>query len=179
MSEDPKLFDAGDYNLFRYCHNDPIDLTDPMGLLPNMPYHWTPELLAQLTKGLGASEAYARIMGLVQNAMSGLNSTAGAISIGAAGHQLGAIANALAGWTPMRNPNAKAYAEARWGGENAPDHSETRAQIQTHFPGGKNAGAYTVPTYGDVEVTAASGKPLFSITVGATRHMPYDVSARD
>ena len=32
MSEDPKLFDAGDYNLFRYCHNDPIDFTDPMGL---------------------------------------------------------------------------------------------------------------------------------------------------
>jgi hypothetical protein len=32
MSEDPKLFDAGDYNLFRYCHNDPIDNTDPMGL---------------------------------------------------------------------------------------------------------------------------------------------------
>src|SRR5438445_5085597 len=31
MSEDPKLFDAGDYNLFRYCHNDPIDNTDPMG----------------------------------------------------------------------------------------------------------------------------------------------------
>jgi hypothetical protein len=37
MSEDPKLFDADDYNLFRYCHNDPIDLTDPMGLdgIPN------------------------------------------------------------------------------------------------------------------------------------------------
>jgi len=32
MSEDPKLFNAGDYNLFRYCHNDPIDFTDPMGL---------------------------------------------------------------------------------------------------------------------------------------------------
>jgi hypothetical protein len=32
MSEDPKLFDAGDYNLFRYCHNDPMDFTDPMGL---------------------------------------------------------------------------------------------------------------------------------------------------
>ena len=30
--EDPKGFDAGDYNLFRYCHNDPEDLTDPMGL---------------------------------------------------------------------------------------------------------------------------------------------------
>ena len=32
MSEDPKGFDAGDYNLFRYCKNDPLDLTDPMGL---------------------------------------------------------------------------------------------------------------------------------------------------
>jgi RHS repeat-associated protein len=32
MSEDSKGFDAGDYNLFRYCHDDPLDLTDPMGL---------------------------------------------------------------------------------------------------------------------------------------------------
>jgi hypothetical protein len=32
MSEDPKGFDAGDYNLFRYCSNDPLDKTDPMGL---------------------------------------------------------------------------------------------------------------------------------------------------
>src|SRR5207249_146498 len=31
-SEDPKGFDAGDYNLYRYCHNDPLDMTDPMGL---------------------------------------------------------------------------------------------------------------------------------------------------
>src|SRR5207244_11477172 len=36
MSEDTKLFDAGDYDLFRYCHNDPINLTDPMGL------YWLP-----------------------------------------------------------------------------------------------------------------------------------------
>jgi len=37
MSEDPKPFDASDYNLFRYCHNDPIDFADPMGLdgIPN------------------------------------------------------------------------------------------------------------------------------------------------
>jgi len=31
MSEDHKLAETGDYNLFRYCHNDPIDFTDPMG----------------------------------------------------------------------------------------------------------------------------------------------------
>ncbi len=32
MSEDPKGYDAGDYNLYRYCENDPWDKTDPMGL---------------------------------------------------------------------------------------------------------------------------------------------------
>jgi hypothetical protein len=32
MSEAHKLANTGDYNLFRYCHNDPIDLTDPMRL---------------------------------------------------------------------------------------------------------------------------------------------------
>jgi RHS repeat-associated protein len=32
MSEDPKGFDAGDYNLFRYVGNDPLDRVDPMGL---------------------------------------------------------------------------------------------------------------------------------------------------
>ena len=29
---DPKEFDAGDYNLYRYCHNDPINKSDPTGL---------------------------------------------------------------------------------------------------------------------------------------------------
>jgi hypothetical protein len=132
--------------------------------------------LAQLTKGVGATEAYARLMGLVQNAMSGLNSTAGAISIGAAGHQFGAITNALAGWTPTRNPNAKAYAEAKWGGENAPNHSETRAQIRSHPGFSNNAGAYTVPNF-DFTVGSANSKPLFSVAVTATRHMANDVSA--
>ncbi len=32
MSEDPKGFEAGDYNLYRYVSNDPLDKTDPMGL---------------------------------------------------------------------------------------------------------------------------------------------------
>jgi len=32
MQPDPKEFGAGDYNLYRYCHNDPINKTDPTGL---------------------------------------------------------------------------------------------------------------------------------------------------
>ncbi len=32
MSEDPTGFEAGDYNLYRYVSNDPLDRVDPMGL---------------------------------------------------------------------------------------------------------------------------------------------------
>ncbi len=32
LQPDPKQFDAGDYNLYRYCHNDPVNKTDPTGL---------------------------------------------------------------------------------------------------------------------------------------------------
>ena len=77
MSEDPKLFDAGDYNLFRYCHNDPIDFTDPMGLSygSTAGQHLTPEVMHAMDK------AYNFIMGLTQRQFSS------AISAGMAGLQ--------------------------------------------------------------------------------------------
>jgi RHS repeat-associated protein len=34
MEPDPKHFAAGDYNLYRYCHNDPVNRSDPFGLAP-------------------------------------------------------------------------------------------------------------------------------------------------
>jgi RHS repeat-associated protein len=32
LQPDPKEFAAGDYNLYRYCHNDPVNKNDPWGL---------------------------------------------------------------------------------------------------------------------------------------------------
>lgn len=32
VQPDPKHFAAGDYNLYRYCHNDPVNKNDPFGL---------------------------------------------------------------------------------------------------------------------------------------------------
>ena len=36
LQPDPKEFAAGDYNLYRYCHNDPVNKSDPMGLAPTL-----------------------------------------------------------------------------------------------------------------------------------------------
>src|SRR5439155_9784767 len=77
MSEDPKLFDAGDYNLFRYCHNDPIDFTDPMGTLEQ--YH---DLLAQ------AREAAQQVLRQIAHAE--------ALAKALSWHPGGAIATGLA-----------------------------------------------------------------------------------
>lgn len=33
LQPDPKQFGAGDYNLYRYCHNDPVNKSDPNGLM--------------------------------------------------------------------------------------------------------------------------------------------------
>jgi RHS repeat-associated protein len=33
LQPDPKEFAAGDYNLYRYCHNDPVNRSDPFGLV--------------------------------------------------------------------------------------------------------------------------------------------------
>ncbi len=57
LQPDPKQFEAGDYNLYRYCHNDPVNHTDPYGLLeirwkesgnatdPKIENHYTDEKL--------------------------------------------------------------------------------------------------------------------------------------
>jgi uncharacterized protein RhaS with RHS repeats len=29
LQPDPKQFAAGEYNLYRYCHNDPVNKSDP------------------------------------------------------------------------------------------------------------------------------------------------------
>ena len=38
LQSDPKGFDAGDMNLFRYCGDDPVDLSDPTGLEWGQPF---------------------------------------------------------------------------------------------------------------------------------------------
>jgi RHS repeat-associated protein len=41
LQPDPKEFAAGDYNLYRYCHNDPVNKNDPMGLYVTYDDKWS------------------------------------------------------------------------------------------------------------------------------------------
>jgi RHS repeat-associated protein len=79
MSEDPKLFDAGDYNLFRYCANDPLDKTDPMGLF----FGWDDAAFAAggAAVGLG-SQAFQDV---ISGQLSGWQAYTGAAIGGAVG----------------------------------------------------------------------------------------------
>ncbi len=82
MSEDPKLFDAGDYNLFRYCHNDPIDFTDSMGLEINFAQTGAPVSGNHVAQAIEMDHAYGEIMAAAQMRFSG------AIAAGMAGYQM-------------------------------------------------------------------------------------------
>jgi RHS repeat-associated protein len=118
MSEDPKGFDAGDYNFFRYCHNDPIDFTDPMGLAGdainwqgNGPTdnHSAQAMMAdlrqavqQVLRQIAQQQAYAHAMGYPGH---------GAIGIGMANFQAGELSHTIGGptvnWSETGNNNIR------------------------------------------------------------------------
>jgi len=55
LQPDPIQFEAGDYNLYRYCHNDPINKSDPMGLAPDVETpDWVADGLASVGRAIAA-----------------------------------------------------------------------------------------------------------------------------
>lgn len=44
LQPDPKQFAAGDYNLYRYCHNDPVNKNDPFGLADSVTIIFEPAM---------------------------------------------------------------------------------------------------------------------------------------
>ena len=55
LQPDPKEFGAGDYNLYRYCHNDPVNRNDPFGL-DFFPYNGPVTEVDQLYGGAGMGQ---------------------------------------------------------------------------------------------------------------------------
>jgi hypothetical protein len=107
LAATPKAADGGDYNLFRYCHNDPIDFTDPTGTETK----WEP----WYTHTRQAIEAGLKQIARLQAREKASEwSGHGAIETGSLRHALGqmqqAMGNftkALAAWTSIRNPTRK------------------------------------------------------------------------
>ena len=93
MSEDPKLFDAGDYNLFRYCHNDPIDHTDPMGTVEREPWFTHLQQAIELGKEMSKQIAQLKVYVHAQEWHGG------AIAIGSARFAMSQLSGALSNLT--------------------------------------------------------------------------------
>jgi hypothetical protein len=140
MSEDPKLFDAGDYNLFRYCHNDPIDFEDPMGLASDT-YNFADLSPREVSRRL-ADEQYGKDMAAAQWAGSDLmHNATGAIGIGmTANNQQLTIRS---GVTPENY------------GSPATPFRMTSKNISVDYDG--TPGAYGGPSHGGVETLANAG----------------------
>ena len=171
MSEDPKGFDAGDYNLFRYCHNDPLDNVDPMGLAGDAINWGGNSPLNNHNMSAMDDRAYNFIMGLMQRQFNS------AISAGMAGYQQ------WSAWSAMQRTTASFRAEVQRGiasgerfaqvGNNVqpprtvsdsgnlaidtdgigPDHGDpTHRNVTSYRPNGRSLNADTdpyvaVPTY--------------------------------
>ncbi len=55
LQPDPIQFKAEDYNLYRYCHNDPINKNDPTGLGPDEEMLTLPEGSDTIAKAIAAA----------------------------------------------------------------------------------------------------------------------------
>ncbi|MEY2495273.1 MAG: hypothetical protein QOJ45_1765, partial [Verrucomicrobiota bacterium] len=53
LQPDPKEFAAGDYNLYRYCHNDPVNKNDPFGLELDAVYSISKQTLVVVNRDNG------------------------------------------------------------------------------------------------------------------------------
>jgi RHS repeat-associated protein len=126
MSEDPKGFDAGDYNLFRYCRNDPLDLTDPMGLeggvQPQSGDHPLPGPVVRLVLPIGSNIPVRAV--LLPNAQLVDYRAAGGLTMAQSLQAMGLHPvnfNISAGRDPQQNWNRDIHATVFSGGNDPTD----------------------------------------------------------
>lgn len=155
MQPDPQHFAAGDYNLYRYCHNDPVNRSDPTGMAERILEDFRWKSACFFDSGNSFQGSYGEFQARTGLASASTSST-----------ERAAI-------TPIPNPRTKASAEAVWAGETAIDETMTREEIVKKYGGD---GAATTPVYREPTVSLANGKPRVTQPIMATRHLPNNVS---
>ena len=136
--------DAGDYNLFRYCHNDPIDFTDPMGtaeqyhalLLQAQPMTIA-ERISLWQKSMESSIGGERAFGMLQVAQNSRSLTPGEVKLGQSKYGNAINYNKVSvfhrPYIPFgrsMSPNGNMYYP---GIEYSPDFSREKTALQSKF----------------------------------------------
>jgi RHS repeat-associated protein len=110
MQPDPKHFAAGDYNLYRYCHNDPVNKSDPTGLIPDGPI--TPEESKGMLIGTAAAATVVAVPVAIEEGGAALFSLAARVPFVAQLIGLGTAAEKVAENSSGKlGPNPNIYKE--------------------------------------------------------------------
>jgi RHS repeat-associated protein len=62
LQPDPKQFEANDYNLYRYCHNDPVNKSDPTGLVDSNQTGGDPKGNTEWEKSYNPTDRFAVVI---------------------------------------------------------------------------------------------------------------------
>jgi RHS repeat-associated protein len=85
LQPDPKHFLAGDYNLYRYCHNDPVNCVDPDGL-----YSWGEFLTdsSNFSAGIGDNISFG-VTARIRESLPGIYGDGGGVDKGSGAYVAG------------------------------------------------------------------------------------------
>jgi uncharacterized protein RhaS with RHS repeats len=148
LQPDPKEFAAGDYNLYRYCHNDPVNRNDPFGLRDETFGELLKKTAIDYANGVGS---YVRGVGRGIDALAGLSGLKGEQAQAEQKQALADIGSAttLGIRGAIEHPNIAQRAVVEGGKAYMQNHG---MHVAGRFAAGRAAGAVPVPLGGRIAV---------------------------
>jgi RHS repeat-associated protein len=144
LQPDPKQFAAGDYNLYRNCHNDPMNKIDPFGLDP-----------VRISNDVDRA---ARTAGVIVNAITQQDEPGFRLEAGKSIFRLADGSVSISQETVRSNAAQQIFAFPK----PPTSHDRTKAEVHAHVRESqdKTTGANT--SKGDIKRADITGRPIYT-----------------